>query len=190
MRVTGDRHRSSTELGTTSRAPPSEPVLELQAATAQQGTQRAPARQRHSLLVTCLLSGRQGQRNARAANSRTRAHSANQTSCSADQRTCVVLPEIGAGAAGAAVGGLRSGCELVAGRPPGSGRGRRADGARECAVLAGDVPGTQAGRSARRPRLPGRPGAVLDCRADRRALSRESRGAPDGRPRPPRSTSS
>ena len=41
--------------------------------------------------------------------------------------------------------------------------------------------GTVAGRSARRPRLPGRPGAVLDCRADR-TPSRESRGCrlPDG----------
>src|SRR6516165_6773946 len=78
------------------------------------------------------------------------------------------------GAAGAAGGGLRFGGELVAGCSPGSGRGCRADGARACAVLAGDVSGTDVGRSARRPRLPGRSGAVLDCRVDRRALSRES----------------
>ena len=31
--------------------------------------------------------------------------------------------------------------ELAAGCSPGPGRGRRADGARECAVLAGDVAG-------------------------------------------------
>ena len=92
------------------------------------------------------------------------------------RRTCFVLPETCTGAAGAAGGGLRFGGELVAGCSPGSGRGCRADGARACAVLAGDVSGTDVGRSARRPRLPGRSGAVLDCRVDRRALSRESRG--------------
>jgi hypothetical protein len=54
----------------------------------------------------------------------------------------------------AAVGDLRFGGEFLADCSPGSGRGRRANGARECAVLAGDVSGTHVGRGARRPGLP------------------------------------
>src|SRR5215207_7335845 len=76
----------------------------------------------------------------------------------------------------AAVGGLRFGGEFLADCSPGSGRGRRAGGARECAVLAGDVSGTHVGRGARRPRVPGCSGEVLECRADRRAVSPELRG--------------
>ena len=48
------------------------------------------------------------------------------------------------------IDGARFGGEFLADCSPGSGRGRRADVARECAVLAGDVSGTHVGRGARR----------------------------------------
>ena len=73
-------------------------------------------------------------------------------------------------------GALRCAGGFLADCSPRSGRGRRADGARERAVLARDVSGRDVGRGARRPRLAGRKGAVLDDRVDRRALSREPRG--------------
>jgi len=52
-------------------------------------------------------------------------------------------------AAGTAVDGLRFRGEFLADGSPRPGRGRRADGARECRVLAGDLPRTHAGRSSR-----------------------------------------
>lgn len=54
--------------------------------------------------------------------------------------TCLALPEICTRSADAAVG-LRFRGELVAGRSPGWCRGRRADGASECAVLSWPRPG-------------------------------------------------
>src|SRR3954447_10650002 len=53
---------------------------------------------------------------------------------------------IAGGVRGRMLGGLRFGGEFLADCPPGSGPGRRTDGARECAVLAGDVSGTHLGR--------------------------------------------
>src|ERR1700751_6005082 len=55
----------------------------------------------------------------------------------------------GAPVSPAAVDGLRFRGEFLADGSPGPGRGRRADGARECRVLAGDLPRTHAGRSSR-----------------------------------------
>ena len=72
--------------------------------------------------------------------------------------------------------GLRSGGGFPAGRPPGPGPGRQADSARACAVLAGDLSRAHAGRRARRPRLPGCPGADADGGPDQRALPPEPGG--------------
>jgi len=69
--------------------------------------------------------------------------------------------------------GLRSGGGFPADRPPGPGPGRQADSARACAVLAGDLSRAHAGRRARRPRLPGCPGADVDGGPDQRALPPE-----------------
>ena len=90
---------------------------------------------------------------------------------------CPALPELRGNPVRRAPGrGLRSGGGFLADCPPGPGPGRQADGARACAVLAGDVSRAHAGRRARRPGLPGCPGADVDRCPDRRALPPEPGG--------------